>query len=122
MVDRDEFIQSITNLLRNSLQAVKDNPADKKGMVKIRTFCENRKLIIELADNGPGISSDNQPKLFKTQFSTKSSDEGTGLGLGISRRFIRAFGGDIEFVNSVPFESTTFKISLPLQHSEEVAA
>ncbi len=122
VVDRDEFIQSITNLLRNSLQAVKDNPADKKGMVKIRTFCENRKLIIELADNGPGISSDNQPKLFKTQFSTKSSDEGTGLGLGISRRFIRAFGGDIEFVNSVPFESTTFKISLPLQHSEEVAA
>ena len=51
--------------------------------------------------------------LFEKQFTTKSSDEGTGLGLGISRRFIRAHGGDIEFVSSVPFVATTFKITLP---------
>ena len=47
--------------------------------------------------------------------------EGTGLGLGISRRFIRAYGGDIEFVSSVPFSATTFRITLPIKKVDTLA-
>lgn len=120
LVDKDEFIQSITNLLRNSQQSIKSS-ANPNGKVTIRTILENRQFVIEISDNGGGISKENHSKILKTQFTTKSSEEGTGLGLGISRRFIRAFGGELEFVGSTPNVSTTFKIRLPAQHSNEGA-
>jgi signal transduction histidine kinase len=124
-VDRDEFIQGMTNLLRNSLQAIqaamKSGPY--RGKVEVVTSNISGKFVIEVVDNGAGISSDDQRKLFESQFSTKSPEEGTGLGLSISRRFMRAFGGDIEFVESLPMVRTVFRISLPGQESqEEVAA
>jgi signal transduction histidine kinase len=124
-VDRDEFIQSMTNLLRNSLQAIqaamKNGPF--RGRVEIVTSVRNGSFHIELSDNGIGISADNQLKLFESQFSTKPSEEGTGLGLSISRRFMRAFGGDIEFVESMPMIKTVFRVILPLpSFSQEAAA
>ncbi|HEX4925940.1 MAG TPA: ATP-binding protein [Bdellovibrionales bacterium] len=124
-VDRDEFIQSMTNLLRNSLQAIqaamKTGPF--RGRVELKTKNENGLFTVEISDNGVGISPDNQLKLFESQFSTKSPDEGTGLGLSISRRFMRAFGGDIEFVESMPMVRTVFRVTLPLPSvSQEAAA
>lgn len=126
-VDKDEFIQAMTNLLRNSLQAINEAKRDSgKGQVMISTFTEgNEKLVIDIEDNGVGISQDNQSKLFKNQFSTKSPETGTGLGLSISRRFIRGFGGDMFLHLSVPGESTVFRIELPLNADDkkkEVAA
>jgi len=120
LVDKDEFIQSVTNLLRNSQQAIK-TASNVTGKVMIKTLQENRQLIIDISDNGSGISLENQTKLLRTQFTTKSKEEGTGLGLGISRRFMRAFGGDLEFVSSTPSVLTTFRIRLPLQVSSEGA-
>lgn len=131
-IDRDEFIQAVTNLMRNSLQAMKAVPTindSKKAslFLKIRTYQENNNICIELNDNGVGISKEHQDMLFEKQFTTKSSEEGTGLGLGISRRFIRAHNGDIEFVSSKPGQETVFRIILPLkninnQTAEEGAA
>ncbi len=123
VIDKDEFIQSVTNLLRNSLQAIRARPDQQpKGRVHISTETQNEHLIIRISDNGPGIAEEHQAKLFQTQFSTKSSDEGTGLGLGISRRFIRAFGGDLEFESSTPGNATVFRISIPLGKEQEAAA
>jgi signal transduction histidine kinase len=124
-VDRDEFIQSMTNMLRNSLQAIqaamKNGPY--RGKVEVKTADAGGKFSIEIVDNGVGISAENQLKLFESQFSTKSPDEGTGLGLSISRRFMRAFGGDIEFVESMPMVRTVFRVILPLPSvSQEAAA
>lgn len=122
-LDKDEFIQSVTNLLRNSLQALRERDSTTiKGHVKISTGLDGDDFIIHIADNGPGISEENQSKLFQTQFSTKSSDEGTGLGLGISRRFIRAFGGDLELEISKPDQETVFRIWIPLRKGQEAAA
>ncbi len=122
-LDKDEFIQSVTNLLRNSLQALRESDNSKiKGYVKISTSVDAENFIIHLEDNGPGIATENQSKLFQTQFSTKSSEEGTGLGLGISRRFIRAFGGDLELESSIPDQETIFRIWIPLRKDQEAAA
>ncbi len=114
-IDRDEFIQAITNLMRNSLQAMPHAPTTHKYCIKIDTRIENNCVAVLLTDNGCGVPEANQKLLFEKQFTTKSADEGTGLGLGISRRFIRAHGGDIEFVKSISFVETTFKIILPLK-------
>ncbi|OQW49389.1 MAG: hypothetical protein A4S09_11925 [Proteobacteria bacterium SG_bin7] len=122
-LDKDEFIQSVTNLLRNSLQALRGYENEKtKGHVKISTVVEGENFVIRISDNGPGIAAENQSKLFQTQFSTKSSDEGTGLGLGISRRFVRAFGGDLELEVSKPNQETIFRIWIPLRKDQEAAA
>jgi signal transduction histidine kinase len=118
-VDRDEFLQVITNLIRNSIHAVnavrKTNPSHK-GLISISTLqgsSLNGDLTIEISDNGDGIPEQYRDKLFETQFTTKPKDEGTGLGLSISRRFVRAFGGDMELMPSAPGEGCTFRIQLP---------
>lgn len=122
-VDRDEFIQAVTNLMRNSLQSMQaqapyESTTNRQRCLKLTTYLQEQKICIEITDNGSGISETHQKMLFEKQFTTKSADEGTGLGLGISRRFIRAQGGDIEFVSSTPFDQTTFKILLPQKNAK----
>jgi signal transduction histidine kinase len=114
LVDRDELIQAVTNLMRNSLQAMDEARAMPKRTLWARTRNEGNWLIIDIEDNGVGIPPEHQDKLFKSSFTTKGPDEGTGLGLGIARRFIRAQTGDIEFVSSIPLEKTVFRIKLPV--------
>lgn len=125
MVDRDEFVQAVTNMMRNSLQAMDAARLEQKmssGQLRLVTALIDGKVQIYIEDNGSGITTENQEKLFKSQFTTKSPEEGTGLGLGISRRFMRAYDGDIEFVSSTPYEKTVFRIILPIHVSQEVAA
>lgn len=125
-IDQDEFIQSLTNLLRNSQQAVVAAQLENighKGKIIIRSeFGDDHTLYLLVEDNGVGISKKDQQKLFETQFSTKSKEEGTGLGLSISRRFLRAAGGDIELVESEPFVRTVFRVRLPVTSAQEAVA
>jgi signal transduction histidine kinase len=119
LVDRDEVIQAVTNLMRNSLQSMAEVQGREKMQVKISTRNEGENIVVDVEDNGIGIEAKDQNKLFQGSFTTKSRDEGTGLGLGISRRFVRAFGGDLEFVRSTPRQSTIFRIRIPL-HSGKI--
>ena len=125
-VDRDEMIQAITNIMRNSLQAMDEVDAgtSQKGVLRIVSAKVGPELQVYFEDNGAGITLENQQKLFHGQFTTKTHENGTGLGLGISRRFIRSSGGDIEFVSSVPKTKTVFMIRLPIAQpkSKGVAA
>lgn len=113
LTDRDEMIQAVTNLMRNSLQAIE--ATGHKGSMVVRTRNENGNIVVDIEDSGIGVSPENQSHLFESSFTTKPVDEGTGLGLGISRRFVRAYGGEIEFVSSKPFERTIFRITMPLE-------
>ena len=121
MVDQDEFLQSMTNLLRNALQATKSRAITAQeegrefiGKVEISVQREGEKVLIGIMDNGVGIEDENKKRLFESQFSTKPREEGTGLGLNISRRFIRAFGGDIRLGSSTLGKGTIFVVELPL--------
>ncbi len=118
-VDRDEFLQAMTNLLRNSLYAISES---QNPHVWIRAKTKDSHLSIQVVDNGSGIDPKDQEKLFKIQFSTKTPDEGTGLGLTISRRFLRAIGGELNFIKSSPFQETVFELRIPLDKQNEEAA
>ena len=122
VIDRDEIIQAVTNLLRNSLQALDE--AARSGRernelkVKIMTQVHENEIFVDIEDNGVGILQEHQENLFEGQFTTKSPEEGTGLGLSISRRFLRSYGGDIELLKSVPNLQTIFRIRLPIYESD----
>lgn len=69
--------------------------------------------MVEIADNGPGISPDVLPRIFEPFFTTKGVGVGTGLGLDISYRIVQQHGGSIE-VQSQP-GNTRFIVRLPVQ-------
>lgn len=117
-VDRDELIQAVTNLMRNSLQALEENPPPASPCMLVRLSRQGGQLWIDIEDNGAGIAAEHQSRLFESSFTTKSPDRGTGLGLGIARRFVRAYGGEIEFAGSRPHERTVFRVRLPLSGGE----
>jgi signal transduction histidine kinase len=72
----------------------------------------NGRVLIDLTDNGPGISPANAPKIFEPFFTTTRAQGGTGLGLPIARAITRAAGGEITLLPST--QGAQFRIDLPL--------
>jgi len=105
-----ELNQVWTNLIDNAVDAMQG-----KGELRIRTARELDHVLIEIGDNGPGISPEVQAQIFEPFFTTKGVGQGTGLGLETVRRIVREHGGEIT-VESVPGD-TRFQIRLPIsQH------
>jgi signal transduction histidine kinase len=103
-----ELNQVWTNLLDNAIDA-----AGPSGEVRIRTFREADTLIVEVADNGPGIPAEIQAQIFDPFFTTKDVGAGSGLGLDIVRRIVNErCGGEVTF-ESQPGD-TRFRVRLPL--------
>ena len=75
--DRTQLIRVITNLVKNGIQAIPDEQEDKRIVVRVSE--ENNHVVIEVSDNGIGISEENSQKIFEPKFTTKSS----GMGLGL---------------------------------------
>ncbi len=124
LVDGDEFIQSLTNLIRNAIQAVaerKKQDSHHQGEVQVSLQVQEGKISVLVQDNGVGIRPEHQAQLFENQFTTKSREQGTGLGLNISRRFVRAFGGDIFLQSSEWGHGSVFVIELPAHSSHETS-
>jgi signal transduction histidine kinase len=99
-----------TNILDNAIDAV-----GAHGILHVRTWSEARatpQILISIADNGPGIPLDVQPRIFDPFYTTKEVGVGTGLGLGIVARIVEQFGGTIRF-SSEPGH-TEFLITLPV--------
>ena len=78
----------------------------------VRTKTEYGNVIVEIEDNGPGISEEIKDKILQPFFTTKKGTEGTGLGLSISSDIIKAHGGNLE-VESETDASTKFIITIP---------
>ena len=74
-------------------------------------------LLIEVADDGPGIPATNIAKIFDPFFTTKPVGKGTGLGLSICYGIIKKMGGNIE-ARSVIDGGTTFTVKVPLPKSK----
>ncbi len=106
--------QVFLNLIVNAAQAM---PEGRMGMIDIRTDCNERKVWIEVQDNGPGIPPDVMKKIFDPFFTTKDPGTGTGLGLSVSQNIIQQHGGKLE-VSSTVGVGTTFKITLPIKRLE----
>jgi signal transduction histidine kinase len=101
-----------TNLIDNALDAVGSLPPGQPQELAIRTCLEPNGVLVEIADNGPGIPPEVQNRIFEPFFTTKPVGEGTGLGLDIVHRIVRTHKGSIR-VESVPGH-TAFQVRLPL--------
>lgn len=106
--DAEQLVQVFNNLLKNALQAI---PNDKNGKIEVVMKVGEDKAIIEITDNGNGISEENRDKLFIPNFTTKSG--GMGLGLSIAKNIIEITGGSIHFHTRIN-EGTTFVITFPI--------
>ena len=105
--DPEQLVQVFNNLLKNAIQSI---PDERIGEIQINLQEINEEIIIDIKDNGIGIESDIQDKLFVPNFTTKST--GMGLGLAIAKNILELSGGTISFTTTVN-ETTTFTIKLP---------
>jgi signal transduction histidine kinase len=103
-----ELNQVWTNLIDNAADAMGEN-----GKLRIRTARENDFIVVEIADNGPGIPSDVKSRIFEPFFTTKGVGEGTGLGLDFVYRIVTGMHGQVS-VDSVPGD-TRFSVRIPIQ-------
>lgn len=103
-----ELKQVFVNLLVNAAQAIPE-----RGIIKIKTMADDKNAIIEISDNGVGITPENMNKIFDPFFTTKTVGKGTGLGLWISMTIILKHKGTLT-VDSEINKGTKFKITLPL--------
>ncbi|MDM8568341.1 ATP-binding protein [Thiotrichales bacterium HSG1] len=104
----DLLNQVWTNLIYNSVQAM-----NAQGEIYVRLKKVNDEVIVEIEDNGPGIPEDVLPRIFDSNFTTKSKGEGTGLGLSICQELVQKHQGEIT-IESQPGR-TCFKVILPFE-------
>ena len=118
--DREQLIQALLNVVRNAAQALKGR-AD--GAIRLRTRVARQvtlarrryrhAVVVEVSDNGPGISDELQARVFHPLVSGREG--GSGLGLTLAQNFINQHHGVISF-ESAP-GSTTFEILLPVEEN-----
>ncbi|WP_061243912.1 ATP-binding protein [Leptospira interrogans] len=109
----DELNQVWTNLIQNSIQALKG-----KGKIEISVFPWNGYVVVEIEDNGPGIPAKIQDRIWDPFFTTKDQGEGTGLGLGIVKGIVEKHKGKIT-LNSNPGK-TVFRVELPINPENNI--
>jgi len=102
-----ELNQVWTNLIDNAIDAM-----GGKGELRVRTYREDNCVVVEIGDNGPGISPEIKSHIFEPFFTTKAVGEGTGLGLDTVQRIVKKHRGSIQ-VTSVPGD-TRFQVWLHL--------
>jgi signal transduction histidine kinase len=107
-----ELNQVWTNLIDNAIAAM-----GGKGQLRVRTYRDDKSVVVEIADNGAGIPPDVLPHIFEPFFTTKGVGEGTGLGLDTVQRIVKKHKGDVQ-VSSKPGD-TRFQVWLPLADASE---
>ena len=107
-VDRNLWIQVMVNLLQNAQQALLgiDN-----GKIQVIISAVEHQCLIQVVDNGCGISSEESARIFTPHFTTKSS--GSGIGLSLVKQIVEKHGGIISF-ESTENIGTTFRLELPI--------
>lgn len=103
--DADQLRQVLWNLVRNGLQAL-----GGRGTLVVATESDDRRVVVRVADDGPGIPAGDRETVFAPFFTTKT--KGTGLGLAITRNIVLGHGGTIA-VESPQGGGCAFVVSLP---------
>jgi signal transduction histidine kinase len=104
--DQNLISQVLINLLKNALEA-NENASDAKIIINAAEGADNHPEICVI-DNGPGIPVENLDEIFVPFFTTRQN--GSGIGLSISRQIMRAHGGNLK-VRSMPGKETVFCLS-----------
>jgi PAS domain S-box-containing protein len=120
LADFHQVQQVLTNLINNAHQAM--NAEHNGGTLTLRTLVrQDRRVCIQVGDDGPGIPAEVLPKIFDPFFSTKKQGRGTGLGLSVSFGIVRDHGGEL-LVDSRAGGGTTFSVLFPPYVAQEASA
>ena len=121
MADPDQLAQVFANLIVNAEHALQDTGEDARLTLTTRLSDDARAVVIEVADNGPGIPEAIRARIFEPFFTTKSVGEGTGIGLAFCHRIIDTHGGTITVANR-PDGGACFTITLDAARPAETTA
>lgn len=131
-VDRDRLEDVMINLIQNAEAAIAARreagsvdhvvPEDAKGEIRITTYIEQKpeRLVIDVADNGTGLRTDDLTRVFDPFFTTREVGKGTGLGLSVCYGIVHEHGGHISARHG-PLGGALFRIELPVM-AEALAA
>jgi len=111
--DADLLAQVLLGLLVNAAEAVAE-----RGRIIVRANAESGAVVVEVADDGPGVAAGNAEQVFEPFFTTKAS--GTGLGLAMALRIAHAHGGTLELAPGrgagASGAGACFRLRLPREH------
>jgi len=110
--DRSQLIRVLTNLVKNAIQSI---PEDRTPHISINVYSEVNDVVIQVKDNGSGITADIKDKIFEPRFTTKSS--GMGLGLPMVKNIIQTYNGSVSFSSVIGKGSEfTLRFTKHFQH------
>jgi len=110
LLDSQKMTEALLNLITNSIQAITKQPGNV--LITAHELPQEEKVIIQVKDSGKGIAPENLRSIFDPFFSTKNSNEGTGLGLSVTYGIIKKHNGSIS-VESEIGQGTIFTITMP---------
>jgi PAS domain S-box-containing protein len=105
------LVQVVMNLVVNAMQAFTGDRTDRDA-IWIRTRNEGAKVVIEVADSGPGVPPEDRERVFEPFVTTKHIGQGTGLGLFVCRNIVREVSGKVT-VGDRPGGGALFRVELP---------
>ena len=108
LVSPGRLAQVVVNLLLNAADVMAG-----KGTIVVACEEAQGKVVLTVADEGPGVPPENRRKIFDPFFTTKAVGQGTGLGLSVSRSIVESFGGTLELVPFVEGQGAKFVLTLP---------
>ena len=112
--DQDKIERICYNLLSNALKYTSEG-----GEITLTAKEENGRVMISVADNGCGISSDELPYIFDRFYQAKNAGRGTGIGLAIVKAFTELHHGEVS-ATSIEGKGSTFTIHIPIRQKGEV--
>ena len=113
--NQNRLSQVFLNLLVNAAQALPDAQLERNE-IKVRIFSELGKVVIEVSDNGCGMSAEQRRRAFEPFFTTKARGVGSGIGLSICQSIVVDMGGTISCTSRAE-HGTAFRIELPAQEA-----
>lgn len=131
LAQTSQIEQVVLNLIINARQALEQSIDDQSAsrragrtiaqpLITVRTAASGGNVVLEVADNGPGIPEDHRARIWDPFWTTKKADDGTGLGLSVIHSIVTGYGGRVE-VHSEVGVGTRFVVSLPAAAASRVA-
>jgi two-component system NtrC family sensor kinase len=107
-VDATELVQVLGNLFKNAAEAMQG-----RGCIAVSAAQRGNRLVLRVADDGPGMDAATAARVFEPFFTTKRLGEGTGLGLSAVWGLVEGWGGRIT-LDTAPGRGAQFTIEVPI--------
>jgi PAS domain S-box-containing protein len=116
LADESQIEQVIANLIRNSLEAMADTPADERCLMIRASVSSSNQIEVAVSDQGGGLSPEARLRSFEPFFSTRPL--GLGMGLAVSRSIVQGHGGRL-WLDETTGRGACFRFTLPIRNGDE---